>query len=597
MYDICDQLKNLIAAKITAIASSNNITLSAQDLGRFNIEPSKEESHGDLACNAALVLIKNFSKIPELNSPNKLAQAIAVSLKDEALIAKVEVAGVGFINLFLSNHAVYKVLAEYASISSVADLKFANLGKGEKVNLEYASPNPTGPVHIGHARGAIYGDVLANLLSKVGYDVLKEYYINDAGNQIQNLLKSVYFRYLEEIEVKNFSDSAAENPGLYPGDYLVPIAQLLKQTYGDSLKDAANYAELIRDLVIAEMMKIIIADLKIIGINHDNYFSEKKELHDRGKINTAIDILANKDLTYRGKLEAPKSAKAGLEDEYEDRDQLLFRSTKYGDDSDRVLKKSDETPTYLAGDVAYSLSKFERGARLLIMPLGYDHAGYVKRLSAVVSAITDNQAQLKVILCQMVKLVRDGVQLKMSKRAGDFITVREVAQEVGADVLRLIMLTRKNDAPLEFDLAKVIEQSKDNPVFYIQYAHARCCSVIRKLKSELPELNLDQKIHNEILARLTDEAELNLIKKLALYPRIIEIAATNFEPHKIAFYLQDLAKVFHGLWNKGMDNPGLKFIIPEDLDVTLARFYLLTATKTIIASALSIFGIQPLEVL
>ncbi|MFT6346796.1 MAG: arginyl-tRNA synthetase [Myxococcota bacterium] len=370
----------------------------------------------------------------------------------------------------------------------------------------------------------------------------------------------------------------------------------MKEKFDDSLvnKNEEEYVPLIRDLVVDEMLKMIVGDLAELGIKHDTLFSEKKNLHETGKIESAIEILRAKGLVYEGRIDAPKDSKRASEIPEETEDQTLFRSSDFGDDSDRVIRKSDGSPTYLAGDIAYLQSKYERGATKMILPLGYDHAGYVKRLSAACESITDGKAKVKVILCQMVKFIKNGEQLKMSKRSGNFISLKDVLDEVGADVLRFTMLTRKNDAPFDFDLAKAVEQSKDNPIFYVEYAYARCCSVLRNLKEKMPDLDLS-KIDDNVLDNLSDEAEIELIKKLANYPRIIEMAVTHYEPHRIAFYLQELAGVFHSLWNKGSENSDLKFIIPEKPEVTAARAYLLMSCMKIIFSALSIFNIKPPE--
>jgi arginyl-tRNA synthetase len=378
---------------------------------------------------------------------------------------------------------------------------------------------------------------------------------------------------------------------------LIDVGVKLKEKFGTNLieKNEEEILPQIRDFVVNFMIEMIKSDLLALGIKHDSYFSEKTNLHDTNKIAKTVKILRDKGLIFEGKLEAPKTEKGvgALPEDYDDKNQTLFRSTLFGDDQDRVVQKADGSFTYLAGDMAYAASKFERGAKYFIMPLGYDHAGYVKRLTAVVDALTDKKSQLKVILCQMVKFVKNGEPLKMSKRAGNFITAREVIDEVGADALRFIMLTRKNDAPFDFDLAKVIEQSKDNPIFYVQYAHARCCSVLRNLKSE--NITIPEKIVANILENLRDESEIDLIKKMANFPRIIEMAAISFEPHRIAFYLQELASEFHALWNKGSDNPDLKFIIKDNLQVTTARIYLVMALRNIIAEGLKIFNVKPLE--
>lgn len=586
MLNLFNNFKEIFFAALKDIARENGIELSESDFNSFIVEPAKEKAHGDLACNIAMTLSKRFSSVESLNNPRKLAAKLIEKLQGKNSIQKLEIAGPGFINIFLESAVFYKILSD---LLTAGKFDFSDLGRGEKINLEYASPNPTGPIHVGHTRGAIYGDVLASLLSKVGYDVLKEYYINDAGSQIVTLVKSAYLRYLEA------SGEKIEIPqGLYPGEYLIPIGQALYEKYGDSLKNI-DATDSIRDFVVDEMLKMIIADLQALGIKHDSYFSEKKKLHDTNKIDEAISLLQKKDLIYVGKLEAPKTEKGvgALPEGYDEKDQTLFRSTLFGDDIDRVVKKADGSPTYLAGDMAYALSKFERGAKKFIMPLGFDHAGYVKRLSAAVQALTDGQAEVKVILCQMVKFVKDGEPLKMSKRAGNFITAREVIDEVGADALRFIMLTRKNDAPFDFDLSKVIEQSKDNPIFYVQYAHARCCSVLRKLEPDFM-LNLS-KFDEQLLQNLTDESEIEIIKKIIAFPRVIEMAVASFEPHRIAFYLQELAALFHALWNKGVDNPDLKFIITDKSDLTKARIGLVMAVKLIIASGLEIFNIKAVD--
>ncbi len=590
MLNLFNHFKEIFFVNLQEIAAKNGIELAANDFFSFIVEPGKEKLHGDLACNIAMTLSKKFLAVESLNNPRKLAAALIEKIQDES-IAKLEIAGPGFINIFLHNQIFYKIVGD---LLQAGKFEFPNLGRGEKVNLEYASPNPTGPIHVGHTRGAIYGDVLASLMSKVGYNVLKEYYINDAGSQIITLVKSAYVRYLQACGV-----DAKITEGLYPGEYLIAVGEALHKARGDSLANKElDFNGPVRDFVVDEMLKMIVADLEALGIKHDSYFSEKKKLHDTKKIDEAINLLQKKDLIYVGKLEAPKTEKGvgALPEGYDDKDQMLFRSTLFGDDVDRVVKKADGTPTYLAGDMAYALSKYERGAKKFIMPLGYDHAGYVKRLNAVVKALSNGEAELKVILCQMVKFIKNGEPLKMSKRAGNFITAREVIDEVGADALRFIMLTRKNDAPFDFDLAKVIEQSKDNPIFYVQYAHARCCSVLRNLKASglLPNVE-NEKIDVAVLENLADESEIELIRKIATFPRIIEMAVTNYEPHRLAFYLQELAALFHALWNKGVDNPNLKFIIPDKLDLTKSRIYLIMALKIIISSGLSIFNIKSVE--
>ncbi len=576
-------LKNNLITILQNLAAKNAVEISEKQLAAFTVEPCKDKNHGDIATNAAMVLCKTFGL-----KPFELAGKIIEELQKDSSIIKADIAGAGFINITFDNKIWQSFLAD---VLKQSEFELPKLDDGkELINIEYASPNPTGPMHIGHSRGAIYGDVLANLLEKTGHRITREYYINDAGSQIITLVKSSYLRYLQAL------GQTIEIPeGLYPGEYLLPVGQKIKEQFGDSLakKSEAEYMPIIRDLVVEEMLKMIVSDLAELGVRHNTLFSEKKNLHDTGKIEAAIETLRGKGLIYQGKIEAPKDSSRVAED-FEEKEQTLFRAADFGDDSDRVVKKSDGTPTYLAGDIAYLLSKFERGATKMILPLGYDHAGYVKRLSAACHAITDGKASVKVILCQMVKFVKNGEQLKMSKRAGNFITLKDVLDEVGADALRFTMLTRKNDAPFDFDLAKVVEQSKDNPIFYVQYAYARCSSVLRNLKEQMPNLDL-KKIDEKVLEKLSDEAEIELIKKLANYPRTIEMAVTNYEPHRIAFYLQELAGLFHSLWNKGSDNHELKFIIPDNEEITKARAYLLISTQKIISSALSIFNIKPLE--
>jgi arginyl-tRNA synthetase len=588
VLNIFNDFKAIFLSALKKIAAANDVKIEEKDLKNFTVEPAKEKSHGDLSCNIAMTCAKKFTAIESLNNPQKLAQKIIQEIKNEN-INKVEIARPGFINLFLKPRAFRQILL---SLLEEENFCFPNLGYNQKINLEYASPNPTGPIHVGHTRGAIYGDVLATLLQKVGYDVLKEYYINDAGLQIITLIKSAHLRYLQACG-QNIEIAA----GLYPGDYLIDIGIRLKEKFGTDLV-AANEEKVfaaIRDFVINSMVEMISNDLLALGIKHDSYFFEKKNLHDTDKIQKIIHLLRSKDLIYEGKLLAPKAEKGvgALTKNYEEKEQTLFRATRFGDDQDRVVKKADGSFTYFAADMAYIASKFERGAGIFIIPLGYDHAGYVKRLTAATHAITEGQAILKIILCQIVKFIKNGEPLKMSKRAGNFISAREVIDEVGSDALRFIMLTRKNDAPFDFDLAKVIEQSKDNPIFYVQYAHVRCCSVLRNLAAE--NITIATKVDAKILRNLCDESEIELIKKIAGFPRIIEMAATNFEPHRIAFYLQELAAEFHALWNKGTENLNLKFIIRDDLQLTLARAYMILAVKKIIAAGLEIFNIKPLE--
>lgn len=610
MFNVFNLIREQILELAIELTKELNLETSTKIFDNFTVEPIKETKHGDISCNIAMIIAKSFTNT-NLNNPFLVANALAEKLNlaqirinqqikfDQPIFKKIEIAKAGFINIFLTENFIHFALFEIVNSSKII---YPNLGKNIKVNLEYASPNPTGPMHVGHTRGAIYGDVLANLLSKCGYDVLKEYYINDAGVQINNLLKSTFIRYQQLFGIK-----VEISEGLYPGEYLIDIAKKLKNKFDQQLLTLSEdqYFPIIRNIVVDEMMEIIKADLTSLGIKHDNYFSEKKELHDSNKIKDAIDILKQKDLIYQGVLDLPKTAKGvGEHDQdYDQNPQTLFRSTLFGDDQDRVVIKSDGTYTYLASDIAYVLSKFQRNAKIFIMPLGYDHAGYVKRLEAVVEVLTNKQAQLKIILCQMVKFLKDGQPLKMSKRAGNFITSQQVLDEIGVDALRFLMLCRKNDTPFDFDLNLVIEQSKDNPIFYVQYAHARCCSILKNAHEIYQDQffydnkNLKKDLENniEFLQLLTDQSELEIIKKLISYQRIIEMSAKHFEPHRIAFYLQELSAEFHALWNKGSDNPNLKFVIKDNPKLTYARLYLVESVKKIIADGLMIFSIKPIE--
>lgn len=575
-----EKFQNIINNLIVAQNSTKNVVITNLE---FVLEPTKQEIHGDIACNISLVYSKQFRL-----SPQDLAQQI-ISYLSHPYINKVEIAQTGFINIFLHPQAYYDNLFNLLT----KPFDYPNLGNNLLVNLEYASPNPTGPMHIGHTRGAIYGDVLAKLLQKVGYQVLKEYYINDAGKQIDTLLESVYVRYLQACKQNVYLANHH-----YPGEYLIDIGQKIYQQFGDSLINLSlqQYFIKIRSLVLQEMLNIIKADLRALKIEHNNYFSEQEELHNTNKISQVIADLTQQGYIYEGILEAPKTQKGVGSLSSEDfslQNQTLFRSTMFGDDQDRVVKKADGSFTYFASDLAYLHSKFIRGAKLFIMPLGYDHLGYVKRLTAATSIITKQQAKIKVILCQMVKFMKNGEALKMSKRAGNFITAKQVVDEIGSDALRFLMLTRKNDAPFDFDLNKAIEQSKDNPIFYVQYAHTRCCSVLKNITKEMPQINLTH--HQKIdFSLLQNASELRLLKKITNFIRIIESAVFHFEPHKIAFYLQELSAEFHAWWQLGITDSNCKFIIKNNPNLTLARVSLVIGIQKIIAEGLDIFSITPL---
>jgi arginyl-tRNA synthetase len=556
------------------------------DLSRIVVEPPKDSSHGDMATNAAMVLAKDAKA-----KPRDLADKIAEKLKAEALIDAVAIAGPGFINLTLK--PVVWADALRAVLDQGADYGRSRIGGGEKVNVEYVSANPTGPMHVGHCRGAVFGDALANLLDAAGYDVTREYYINDAGAQVDVLARSANLRYREAL-----GEAIGAIPdGLYPGDYLVPVGAALAAEHGDALTKMPEpqWLPVVRAKAIAMMMEMIRGDLAALAITHEVFFSERSLIEgDRNRVADTIDFLRAKGDVYQGRLPPPKGAP--IED-YEDREQTLFRATAYGDDVDRPLLKSDGSYTYFASDIAYHKVKFDSGFANMVDVWGADHGGYIKRMQAAITAVTGGQGALDVKIVQLVRLLRNGEPVKMSKRAGDFVTLREVVDEVGSDAVRFMMLFRKNDAVLDFDLAKVIEQSKDNPVFYVQYGHARGHSIFRNAREVIADLPTDSRaraasLRDSALQRLTDGAELELLKRLALYPRIVEAAAQAHEPHRIAFYLYELASEFHALWTRGRDLPHLRFIINNDAEITRARLAMVQGVVSVLASGLAILGVS-----
>lgn len=553
---------------------------SELDFGRINVEPPRDPSHGDVATNAAMVLAKPLGM-----NPRALADLIVEKLRQDPEVTDVSVAGPGFINVRLSVSYWQKLLTNM--VRSGADYGRSTTGAGRRVNVEYVSANPTGPMHVGHCRGAVIGDALANLLKFAGYEVTKEYYINDAGSQIDVLARSAFLRYRQAL-----GEEIGEIPsGLYPGDYLVPVGEALADEFGTSLRlmPEDKWMPLVKERTIDAMMAMIREDLAALNVTHDIFFSERT-LHANGaaKIRTAINDLTFKGHVYKGTLPPPKGQ---LPEDWEDREQTLFRSTEVGDDIDRPLIKSDGTYTYFAADVAYFKDKFDRGFDEMIYVLGADHGGYVKRLEALARAVSGGASKLTVLLCQLVKLYRDGEPVKMSKRSGDFVTLREVVDEVGRDPVRFMMIYRKNSEPLDFDFAKVTEQSKDNPVFYVQYAHARCRSVFRQAADAFPDLDLSSvDLAGAINGAIVDPAELQLIAKLAEYPRVVEAAALAQEPHRIAFYLYDLAAAFHGHWNKGKENPELRFVNDKNRELSTARLGLVHAVASVLKSGLSITG-------
>lgn len=555
------------------------------DFSRIVVEPPKDETHGDLATNAAMVLAKDAKQ-----KPREVAEKLAAKLKAAPHVAKVEVAGPGFINLSLDSSFWLQVLR--AAIMSGKDFGRTEMGRGEKVNVEYVSANPTGPMHVGHGRGAVFGDALARLLAFAGYDVTREYYINDAGAQVDVLARSAFLRYREAL-----GDEIGDIPeGLYPGDYLIPVGKALAETHGRTLlqKPDSDWLPVVRETAISIMMDMIREDLAALEIRHEVFFSERSlTAGGKDKVAETIEFLRHAGHVYEGRLPPPKGAPV---EDWEDREQTLFRATAFGDDVDRPLMKSDGSYTYFAADMAYHRDKIERGFETLIDVWGADHGGYVKRMNAAVKALSAGKVALDVKLCQLVRLLRAGEPVKMSKRAGSFVTLREVVDEVGVDPVRFMMLFRKNDAQLDFDLAKVIEQSRDNPVFYVQYAHARGRSVFRNAKEALSSLDASvQALGEADLSLLSDEAELGLVRKLAQWPRLVESAAEFHEPHRVAFYLYDLASAFHSLWNKGKDAPHLRFIIEDNTRLTLARLSLVHGLVAVLASGLAILGVRAAE--
>ncbi len=572
----------VMLARVQAACAS--VLGEAADLSRVVVEPPREASHGDMATNAAMVLAKDARR-----KPRDLAEAIAEKLRADDKVEKVDVAGPGFINLTLKPQVWREALR--ATLAAGSAYGRSTLGGGEKVNVEYVSANPTGPMHVGHCRGAVFGDALANLLAFAGYAVTREYYINDAGAQVDVLARSAFLRYREALG----EDIGAIPDGLYPGDYLKPVGEALAREHGPRLHNLpeAEWLPIVRDKAVAMMMEAIRDDLTALNVRFDVFFSERSLVADGDKVGDTIEALRAKGEVYEGRLPPPKGG--NLED-WEDREQTLFRSSAFGDDVDRPLRKSDGSYTYFASDIAYHKSKIERGFRNLIDVWGADHGGYIKRMQAAVKAVSADKATLDVKIVQLVRLLRAGEPVKMSKRAGEFVTLREVVDEVGRDAVRFDMLYRKNDAALDFDLAKVIEASRDNPVFYVQYGHARGQSVFRNARAELTDLPDDPKaraawLNGAPLERLTDEAEVALLRRLALYPRTVEAAAAH-EPHRIAFYLYDLASEFHALWPRGKDLPHLRFIIQNDPHTTMARLALVQGIVIVLASGLALLGVE-----
>ena len=565
--------QGVVAAAVETLVREGKLP-AGLDLSKLTTEPPRDATHGDVAVNAAMVLAK-----PAGMNPRAVADLLVPLLATDPDTAAVTVAGPGFINIKLKDTFWPRVLQ--AALDKGDQFGSSHIGANEKVNVEYVSVNPTGPLHVGHCRGAVFGDALASLLRFTGFDVTKEYYMNDAGGQVNVLAESAYLRYREAL-----GEDIGEIPaGLYPGDYLKPVGVALAKEFGKSLLGRNDWLPVVRDKSIAMMMDMIRDDLITLDIKHEVFFSEKSLQVDGSVAATIAKLRASGDV-YEGRLPPPKGE---VNEDWEDREQTLFRSTAYGDDVDRALLKSDGSFTYFASDVAYSQNKIERGFKQLIYVLGADHGGYVKRLQAVAAALVGWDAvQVDPKLCQLVKLFRNGEPVRMSKRAGEFVTLRDVVDEVGPDVVRFMMLYRKNEAPLDFDFAKVTEQSKDNPVFYVQYAHARICSVLRN--AEAAGLKSDAKINFSLL---TDEAEKALILRIAAFPRVIEAAALAHEPHRISFYLYDLASDFHSLWNKGKELPQLRFILQDQDNISLTRLAFLRVIRYCLANGLGLLGVKP----
>ena len=573
--NIYSNIRDLVVSSLDKMVSDGFLGIGLR-YDNISVEPPRDQAHGDMATNAAMVLAKLANK-----PPRQIAEYLSNILISDERVKEVNVAGPGFINIRIEESVLQTVVKSSLLLGS----KYGQtqLGNGKRVNVEYISANPTGPLHVGHTRGAVFGDALSNLLNYVGYDVTREYYINDGGTQVDVLARSVYLRYLEA-----HGQEVVFEDGAYPGEYLVEVGLALKAEVGDRFlkEDEKVWLEFIRDYSTDIMMKLIREDLDSLGIKMDNYFSEKSVYSER-KIDLTIEQLSKRGLIYEGVLEPPKGKKL---DDWSPRKQTLFKSTNFGDDVDRPVKKSDGTWTYFAPDIAYHFDKIDRGYDILIDILGADHGGYVKRMKAAVLALSDTKVELDVKLVQLVKLYRNGVPFKMSKRAGTFVTLSDLIQEVGSDVVRFVMLTRKNDAPLDFDLEKVLDQSKDNPVFYVQYAHARVCSVLRKAVEANIDVS-DQNLTSADLSQNNHQVELRLIKKLAEWPRLVQVSAKTNEPHRVAFYLYELAGDFHSLWNKGNDEKRLRFI-QEDTTIALAKLALARSVAIVISSGLSILGVE-----
>ena len=580
--NVFNEFRELIAKELDRLAA-DGVIADRPDTARVSVEPPRDAAHGDVSTNAAMVLAKAAGM-----KPRDLAERLADGLGRAKHVAAAEVAGPGFVNLRLDDGFWRAQLGHI--LRDGVHYGDSSMGGGRRVNVEYVSANPTGPMHVGHGRGAVVGDALATLLAKAGFDVTREYYINDAGAQVDTLARSLHLRYREAL-----GEDIGEIPsGLYPGDYLVATAAALVARDGDKWvgTDENVWLPALREFAIDAMMALIKEDLGAMGIEHGVFRSER-EIAASGAIDAAIEDLEERGLIYIGTLDPPKGKKL---DDWEPRPQTLFRSTGFGDDVDRPIKKSDGSWTYFAADIAYHHDKFRRGFETMIDVWGADHKGYIKRMRAAVEAVTGGKATLDVRICNLVHLFEGGEPVRMSKRSGAFVTLGEVVGRVGPGAVRFMMLTRGADAALDFDLEKVLEQSRDNPVFYVQYAHARACSVMRHAAEAFPDAALDDASLAEIdVSALDDDAELALIRLLAGWPRLVEAAADSHEPHRVAYYLADVAAGFHTLWTKGNAEERLRFIVPGDKKTTLARLALVRAMAVVVASGLAVMGVEPVE--
>lgn len=578
--NVFEHVEGLIRAALEAMKADGQLP-SDLDVSRIEAETPRDPAHGDFATNAAMVLAKKAGK-----KPRDIADELKSRLEAVPEIAGAEVAGPGFLNIKLEVEFWQRLVA--AILGDGDRYGRVSVGQGTKINVEYVSANPTGPMHVGHCRGAVFGDALASLLEFAGYDVTREYYVNDAGAQVDVLARSAFLRYREAL-----GEDIGEIPaGLYPGDYLKPVGEALAKAHGRSLLEAnEDWLPIVRKTAIEMMMAMIREDLAALNIRHDVFFSEASLIQNgTDQVAVAINLLRQKGLIYEGRLPKPKGHE---DDEWEDREQTLFRSTEFGDDVDRALIKSDGGYTYFASDIAYHYNKLQRGFEQLINVFGADHIGYISRMKATVAALSDRKAALDIKICQLVKLFRAGEPVRMSKRAGTFVTLRDVVDEVGRDPVRFMMLYRKNDAPLDFDFAKVTEQSKDNPVFYVQYAHARIASVFRNAAQAFPTLDTSNEgLAAADLSKLTDPGEIQLVRMLGSFPRLISGAVAAHEPHRLAFYLYEVAQALHSQYNRGNDSPHLRFIDANDMGVTAARLAIISATRQVISSGLGVLGVE-----